>query len=120
MADPSRTEKPTGKRRQEARSKGQVVRSREFTGALGLLAVVMVAGFQSEIRVDPWRRLLGQMLDGGQRENQQIVQIVVPILGALMLHWLMGPLALLWSVAVGSSIAQGGIVFSVEALAAET
>lgn len=39
MADPDRTEKPTAKRRQEARRKGQVAKSTDLNGA-----VVMIAG----------------------------------------------------------------------------
>jgi flagellar biosynthetic protein FlhB len=116
VADANRSEQPTGKRRQEARSRGQVVRSRELTGALALLAIVLVAGLQAGIRVGPWRSLLGQMLDDGRRGNQEIVKSVVPVIGALMLRWLVTPLALLWWITVGSSIAQGGLVFSVEAL----
>jgi flagellar biosynthesis protein FlhB len=116
VADVSRSEKPTGKRRQEARSRGQVVRSRELTGALALLAIVVMAGLQAGIRTGPWRSLLEQMLDGGRKEGQQIVSSVVPVIGGLLLRWLMAPLALLWWIAVGSSIAQGGLVFSASAL----
>ncbi len=116
MADANRSEQPTGKRRLDARKRGQVVRSKELTGALALLGIVLVVGFQAGIRVGPWRSLLSQMLDAGKKENREIVSIVVPVIGALMLRWLLMPLVLLWSIAVGSSVAQGGIVFSVEAL----
>lgn len=40
MAQPERTEKPTPKRRADARKKGQVARSQDLSAALGLLAVV--------------------------------------------------------------------------------
>jgi flagellar biosynthetic protein FlhB len=93
-----------------------VARSRELTGALALLAVVMLVGFQEGIRVGPWRSLLGQMLGDGRRESQEIVSSVIPVIGVLMLRWLVAPLALLWCIAVGSSIAQGGLVFSVDPL----
>jgi flagellar biosynthesis protein FlhB len=116
MPDANRSERPTGKRRQEARSRGQVVRSRELTGALALLAIVMLFGFQQGIRVGPWRSLLGQMLNDGRMGNQEIVNRVVPVIGTLMLRWLLAPFALLWWITVGSSIAQGGLVFSVDAL----
>lgn len=116
MADANRTEKPTGKRRQEARSRGQVVRSREFTASLALLTIIVMMGSQQGIRVGPWRSLLGQMLDVGRRENQQIVSHVVPVIGNLMLRWLLAPMALLWSIALGASLAQGGFVFSVGAI----
>jgi flagellar biosynthesis protein FlhB len=116
MPDASRSEPPTGKHRQEARSRGQVVRSRELTSALALLAVVMMVGFQQGIRVGPWRQLLGQMLDDGLRGNQQIVNSVVPVIGGLILRWLLAPMALLWWIAVGASLAQGGFVFSTSAI----
>ena len=116
MPDASRSEPPTGKRRQEARSRGQVTRSRELTGALALLAIIVMVGFQAGIRVGPWRSLLEQMLDDGLRGNQEIVTSAVPVIGGLMRRWLTPPLVLMWCIAVASSIAQGGIVFSVEAI----
>jgi len=112
MPDASRSEAPTPRRRQEARSSGQVTRSRELTGALSLLAIVILVGFQAGIHVGPWRSLLEQMLGDGRREDQEIVNSVVPVIGALMRRWLTPPLAMLWCIAVGSSIAQGGIVFN--------
>jgi flagellar biosynthetic protein FlhB len=117
VADANRSEAPTGKRRQEARSRGQVVRSRELTGALALLAIVVMVGAQQGIRVGPWRSLLGQMLDNGMKGNRELVNSVVPAIGALMWRWLVAPLALLWCIAFGSSVAQGGIVFNVGAIA---
>jgi flagellar biosynthesis protein FlhB len=116
MPDASRTEPPTGRHRQEARSRGQVARSRELTSALALLAIVMMVGFQQGIRVGPWRGLLREMLDSGMRGNQEIVSHAVPIIGSLILSWLLAPMALLWCIAVGSSVAQGGLVFSTSAL----
>jgi flagellar biosynthetic protein FlhB len=87
-----------------------------LTGALALLAIVLMVGAQKGIRVGPWRSLLAQMLDNAQNGNQAIVNGVVPIIGGLMMRWLLAPMALLWSIAVASSIAQGGIVFSPAAL----
>jgi flagellar biosynthesis protein FlhB len=116
VADASRSEKPTGKRRQEARSRGQVVRSREMTGALALLAIVVMVGAQAGIRVGTWRSLLSQMLDNGARGDKELVNSVVPVIGALMLRWLTAPFAILWCIAFGASIAQGGIVFNVGAI----
>ncbi|MCC7010584.1 MAG: flagellar biosynthesis protein FlhB [Acidobacteria bacterium] len=40
-----RTEKPTPKRRREARERGQVARSRDLSGALSLIAVAMALGW---------------------------------------------------------------------------
>lgn len=59
MAKPEQTEKPTGKRREEARGRGQVPRSTELAGSVIFLALVliihaffstMMAGLQGGIR----------------------------------------------------------------------
>ncbi len=82
-AGASRSEPPTAKRKQDARKRGQVVRSRELTGALGLLAIVVLVGCRGD-RVGPWRSLLEQMLDDGLRGNQEIVNSVMPVIGGFM------------------------------------
>ncbi len=116
MAGEDRSQQATPKRRQDARKEGQVVRSRELTSALALLAVVLLIGWQTGIRIGPWRSLLSQMLGAARKGNEQMVGSIAPVLGMLFLRWLAAPFALLWSVAVLSSIAQGGLVFSVNGL----
>lgn len=116
MAGEDRSQQATPKRRQDARKEGQVVRSRELTSALALLAIVLLIGWQTGIRIGPWRSLLSQMLGTARKGNEQMVGSIAPVLGMLFLRWLAAPFALLWSVAVLSSIAQGGLVFSVNGL----
>ena len=116
MPGEDRSQQATPKRKLKARESGQVVRSRELTSALSLLAIVLLLGFQAGIDVGPWRSLLSQMLDSAQRGNQQLASTIAPILWKLLLRWLAAPFALIWSVAVASSIAQGGLVFAPAAL----
>jgi flagellar biosynthetic protein FlhB len=116
VAGADRNQQATPKRRQDARKEGQVVRSRDLTSALGLLAVVLLIGWQTGVRVGPWRSLLGQMLGSAKRGNEEIVGTIAPVLGTLMVRWLAAPFALLWSVTVLASVAQGGLVFSVSGL----
>jgi flagellar biosynthesis protein FlhB len=116
VAGEDRSQQATPKRRQDARKEGQVVRSRELTSALALLSVVLLAGWQAGARIGPWRSLLGQMLGSARKGNEQMMGSISPILGTLFLQWLAAPFALLWSVAVLSSIAQGGLVLSVNGL----
>ena len=116
MAGEDRSQQATQKRRLDARKEGQVVRSRELTSALALLALVLLMGWQTGIPTRPWRSLLNQMLGSARRGNEEMVGSIAPVLGALFVRWLAGPFALLWSVTVLSSIAQGGIVFSPKAL----
>jgi flagellar biosynthetic protein FlhB len=42
MSFDNKTEKPTPRRRQKAREKGQVARSRELAGTAGMLAALLV------------------------------------------------------------------------------
>jgi flagellar biosynthetic protein FlhB len=83
---------------------------------LGLLAVVLLIGWQAGIHVGPWRGLLRQMLGSARRGNEEIVSTISPVLGALLVRWLAAPFALLWGVTVLASVAQGGLVFSASGL----
>ena len=116
MAGEDRSQQATPKRRLDARKEGQVVRSRELTSALSLLALVLLIGWQAGVRAGPWRSLLNQMLGSARHGNERMVETVAPVLGMLFVRWLAAPFALLWSVAVLSSVAQDGLVFSVNAL----
>lgn len=116
MAGEDRSQQATPKRRQDARKEGQVVRSRDLTSALALLSLVLLVGWQTGAQIGPWRSLLTQMLGMARRGNEEMVGSISLVLGSLFLRWLAAPLVLLWSVAVLSSIAQGGIVFSVNGL----
>ena len=116
MADQDRSQKATPKRRQDARRRGQVVRSRELTGALGLLAVVLFLGWQASLGVDTWRRLLAEILDRGDSWDIRTVNGIVSMAGSAVWRCVAVPLALVWSVALASSLAQGGFVLSIDPL----
>jgi flagellar biosynthetic protein FlhB len=116
VAGEDRSQKATPKRKQDARKRGQVVRSRELTGALGLLSVVLLLGWQAEFGAGSWRNLLSQMLDRRDAGDLRMIGGIVSSVGAALLHSLAVPFALVWSITVISSIAQGGLMFSAEAL----
>ena len=116
MAGEDRSQPATPKRRQDARKKGQVVRSRELTSALALLSVVFLMGWQPGFNAAPWKSLLWHMLDRGDAGDLKVINGIIAALDAMLLHSMAAPFALAWSIAVISSVAQGGIVFSVEAL----
>ena len=116
MAGEERSQQATQKRRQDARKRGQVVRSRELTGALGLLAVVLFLGWQPGFHFAPWKGLLTQMLDRRNAGDLKIVNGIVSAMGMTLVHALAVPFALVWCVTLFSSLAQGGLVFSVDSL----
>jgi flagellar biosynthetic protein FlhB len=116
VAGEDRSQQATPKRRQDARKKGQVVRSRELTSALGLLSVVLLLGWQRGFGAGPWRNLLSQMLDRKNAGDLRMINGIVATLGATLMHSLAAPFAAVWTITLLSSLAQGGIVFSPEAL----
>ena len=116
MADQDRSQKASPKRRQDARKRGQVVRSRELTGALGLLGVVLFLGWQARLGVEAWQGLLSQTLSRGNAGDLRTVNAVVSLAGGTLLRCVAAPFALVWSIAVLSSVAQGGFVLSADPL----
>lgn len=63
MADPSKTEKATPKRRDEARKKGQVARSMEVNTALVLLAAIAVLAIAGPRLLDRFEGIMSQGLE---------------------------------------------------------
>ena len=55
MAGDDRTEQATPRRREKAREKGRVARSRELSGALVTLAGVLVLLWVSPAQLERWR-----------------------------------------------------------------
>ena len=116
MAGEDRSEQATPKRKQDARKKGQVVRSSELAGALGLLSVIVLLGVQPGFGAGAWRNLLSQMLDRKNAGDLGMINRIIATLGATMMHAVAGTFAAVWTVTLLSSLVQGGIVFSPEAL----
>ncbi len=114
-----RTEKPTGKRRGEARKKGQVARSNDINSAIGLLAVLSVLIIMGPRMLSQLRELLshslahaGEQGDLASTGPQRLVidgmrsfaLIMAPILGAALVAGIV------------ASVAQVRFKWSMEAL----
>src|SRR6202041_1696718 len=90
MAD-QRTEKATPHRRQEARRKGQVVRSRELTGSLVLLTGTLFLGWSTDIFVLRWRNALfvaiqrGIFADFSLAKGDQAMVLIRPLIVSALL-----------------------------------
>jgi flagellar biosynthesis protein FlhB len=117
MADSSKTEQATPKRRSKAREKGQVARSRELPGVFALAGVAGVIMVMASTSITHWttfyRNTLYVASTGNFESNGplffwssvEVMRWIVPILlAAVMLSALSG-------------VAQGGINFAPEALA---
>lgn len=117
MANDDKTERATPRRREKAREQGRVARSREVAGALigfaGLLLVLWISNGELERWRQSWRTWTNLAW-------QSDFDPATPILmwaGTAALRWILAPAALIWILAAGASVAQGGFVFSAEALA---
>ena len=117
MAHDDKTEQATPRRRQKARELGQVARSRELAGALigftGLWVLLWIS--QAELRLwqASWRNWTNMAWQCDFNPGTPILTWV----GAAALRWILAPIALVWVLAIVSSVSQGGFVFSFEALA---
>ena len=118
-----KTEKATPHRKQEARKKGDMVRSRELTSALGTLAGVLVLGSLSVPFVISWRGVLEASLlfsthaDLSKGQGMAMADLMKSCILPL---WL--PVALVLGAALAATLAvgiaqSGGVQFNAEALA---
>jgi flagellar biosynthesis protein FlhB len=115
MAGENKSEKATGRRKNEARKKGQVSRSRDLVTALTLIAVTLMLAWQPQLWVGRWRGLLERLL---VTSNSSEIGLGTPIFSWTALsvvQWVAPILFLALGVAVLSNAAQGGLVFSTEA-----
>lgn len=107
-----RTEKPTPKRRREARREGRIARTPDLGGWLSLLVLGLVAGPLLRHELDVWRGLIATSLRAAERPSPALA---LQLLGHGLRHALVAVLAvsgITLLVGVASSIAQGGLVVS--------
>jgi flagellar biosynthesis protein FlhB len=115
MADQSKTEKASPRRRQKAREQGQVARSRDLTAGLGAMTAVLFCAWQMPAFAGEWRALLRQGLDFAATHPDQLVPVwrnAWPVFRGVALAAVMS-----WLIATAGGLAQGGLVFAPSALA---
>ncbi|PYX84879.1 MAG: hypothetical protein DMG68_19370, partial [Acidobacteria bacterium] len=112
VPDDTKTEQPTPRKRQRAREKGQVARSRELAAGLATAATVAIVAWQVSSFGSQWRAVLRDALSAAQTgefnwESTVLAWKSVSIFGGTALA-----LGLSWMLAVVASIGQGGLVFA--------
>jgi flagellar biosynthesis protein FlhB len=114
MADQSRTEQATPRRRQKAREQGQVVRSRDLVSGLGAMAAVVLLAAQLPAFASDWRGLFRRELDSAATHANAL-----PLWRSdlMIFRGLAIAVGLSWLVATIAGVAQGGLVFAPAALA---
>jgi flagellar biosynthetic protein FlhB len=115
MADQSKTEKASPRRRQKAREQGQVARSRDLTAGLAAMTAIVFCAWQMPAFAADWRGLLRQQLDVAATHPDQLVPAWRNGMAVFRGVALAGVLS--WVIATAGGLAQGGIVFAPSALA---
>jgi len=112
MAHDNKTEQATPRRRQRAREKGQVARSRDLISACAGLTATMLLASQMASFPQAWRRFLRACLEGATSGNARMDGLP-PVLGhAGLFTAVAAALGASWLVAITSAVAQGGLVFA--------
>ncbi len=113
----NKTEKPTQRRRQKAREKGQIARSRDLSSALALCAALGLITWQGSAVVEMWRSMLRRTIE------LSAVQPLSPTAPLFMWSaWTVTRCAIpvmaaAWMLSVLGGVIQGGLIFAPEALA---
>jgi len=117
MPQSDKTEQATPRRRQKAREKGQIARSRDLMSGLAVAAVIVLLGAQASAFVIAWRAMLRHTLEaaaGGEPANP-VHCVAWAGMGGLGIVSLL--IALGWLAAMAGAVAQGGLVFAPSSLA---
>ena len=115
MADESKTERASPRRRQKAREQGQVARSRDLTAGLGAMTAVVFCAWQMPAFAGEWRSLLRQELAVAATHPEQFVPVWRN--GLEVFRGVALAASMSWLVAAFGGLAQGGVVFAPSALA---
>jgi flagellar biosynthetic protein FlhB len=111
MAHDTKTEQATPRRRQKAREKGQVVRSRELVASLATMAALLLCTQLSSF-VNDWRTLLRFSLDSASGSARfSWWPALAPLRGIGIV------LGLTWLAATLAAFGQGGLVLAPSSLA---
>ena len=116
MPDQNKTEQATPRRRQKARERGQVARSRDLISSLAVGACVLVMANQVPGLAAAWGGFMHQLLSLAASAD---LRDSLPMLARVGVH-LGGALGtvmtLSWMAAAFGAVAQGGLVFAPAAL----
>lgn len=116
MADESKTERATPRRRQKAREQGSVVRSRELASTLaaaGMVATLMLVGHDA---ASHWTTLYRMLLDGAIDQDIEPNGPVLFWAAVEALRWMAPVLCAGLGLALAANFAQGGLTIAPEAL----
>ena len=112
MPESNKTEQATPRRRQKAREKGQVSRSRDLIGAVASVAATLVLLSQISSFPSVWLSFLRDCLDGAGAGTLRMDSLPPIITHLGLFSATAAALGLGWVAALASAVAQGGLVFA--------
>ncbi|HYA23111.1 MAG TPA: EscU/YscU/HrcU family type III secretion system export apparatus switch protein [Terriglobales bacterium] len=116
MANSDKTEQATPRRRQKAREKGQIARSRELMSSLAVGATVLILAAQVPGFVSLWRGLLRHNLEAAVSGDFENSRALLAWTGSTVFRAVGLIVGLSWLIAAVAAVAQGGLVFAGPAL----
>jgi len=112
MAQANQTEQATPRRRQKAREKGQVARSRDLISAASGMAATLVLFTQLSVFPQYWRVFYRDSLEHAVSGTLQLETLPPFFTHASLFAATALALGLGWVIALSSAVAQGGLVFA--------
>jgi flagellar biosynthetic protein FlhB len=116
MAQANQTEQATPRRREKAREKGQVARSRDLIGATSGMAATFVLFASLSGFPLAWRGFLHDCLEGAVSGSLRLDALPPFLSHSGLFLAILAALGVGWTVTLSSAVAQGGLVFAPTAL----
>jgi|SRR5882672_2546947 len=116
MAQDNKTEKASPRKREKAREKGQVPRSRDLSATCAALAATMLLAHQMSHFPQAWGGFLRDCVDGAVSGSLRMDGVPPFLAHSGMFVATAAALGVSWIVAVSSALAQGGVVMAPSAL----
>jgi flagellar biosynthetic protein FlhB len=116
MADDSKTEKPTEKKRRTAREKGQIARSRELPSVLAMAGVLGSLALMSQGAITHWSSFFRNVLTAAASGSIEPNGPVLAWSTREVFRWILPVLASALVLSAAAGLAQGGPSFAPEAL----
>jgi len=112
MPEANQTEQATPRRREKAREKGQVARSRDLIGAASAMAAIFALFFLLSSFPLAWRSFFRDCLEGAMSGDLRMDTPTLIVLHSGLFVATGTALALGWVAALAFAVAQGGLVFA--------
>ena len=117
MADSSKTEQATGKRRQKAREQGQVARSRELPSVLAIVGAAAALAMMSKGAITHWTTFYRNMLDTAATGNFDSNGPMLFWSAVEVFRWIVPVLLTAVVLSVAAALVQGGFSLAPQAMA---